>query len=50
MFRINQEYKKCIKILYKSALYVKEIDKLVTNNFSKDNIQKHIYTFKKNIL
>ncbi|EDS81489.1 MULTISPECIES: hypothetical protein [Bacillota] len=41
--RLSEEDKKCIKILYRNGLNVKEIEKLLNNDFSKDAIQKHIY-------
>ncbi|WP_416188329.1 hypothetical protein [Clostridium perfringens] len=41
--RLSEEDKKCIKILYRNGLNVKEIEKLLNNEFSKDAIQKHIY-------
>lgn len=41
--RLSEEDKKWIKILYRNSLNVKEIEKLLNNNFSKNAIQKHIY-------
>ncbi|MCW5197796.1 hypothetical protein F1Z41_00135 [Clostridium perfringens] len=42
--RLSEEDKKCIKILYRNGLNVKEIEKLLNNDFSKDAIKKkHIY-------
>lgn len=41
--RLSEEDKKCIKILYRNGLNVKEIEKLLNNDFSKDAIQKNIY-------
>ncbi|XZN67729.1 hypothetical protein ACSW85_17810 (plasmid) [Clostridium perfringens] len=46
--RLSEEDKKCIKILYRNGLNVKEIEKLLNNDFSKDAInqdaiQKYIY-------
>ena len=36
--RLSEEDKKCIKILYINSLNVKEIEKLLNNDFSKDTI------------
>ncbi|TPG01394.1 hypothetical protein [Clostridium perfringens] len=41
--RLSEEDKKCIKILYRNDLNVKEFEKLLNNDFSKNVIQKHIY-------
>ncbi|ABG86595.1 hypothetical protein [Clostridium perfringens] len=41
--RLSEEDKKCIKILYRNGLNVKETEKLLNNDFSKDAIKKHIY-------
>ena len=41
--RLSKEDKKCIKIFYRNGLNVKEIEKLLNNDFSKDAIQKYIY-------
>lgn len=41
--RLSEEDKKCIKTLYRNGLKVKEIEKLLNNNISKDAIKKHIY-------
>ena len=40
---LSEKDKKCIKIIYRNDLNVKEIEKLLNNRFSKANIQKHIY-------
>lgn len=45
--RLSEEDKKCIKILYRNGLNVKEIEKLLNNDFSKNDIQKHIYRYLK---
>ena len=41
--RLSEKDKKYIKIIYRNGLNLKEIEKLLNNDFSKDAIQKNIY-------
>ncbi|WP_460298689.1 hypothetical protein [Clostridium perfringens] len=40
--KLSEKNKKCIKILYRNGLNIKEIEKLLNNDLSKAAIQKHI--------